>query len=56
MEPLVKQAISNIRHNHKTRYRKIPLWVLVKDIFGLGSTRAIELCYHFGFDAWEELK
>lgn len=34
----------------KARYRKQPLWVLVRDLTGNGSTTAVELCRSAGYD------
>jgi hypothetical protein len=53
---LVKTALTNLIHNHKSRYRGIVFWGLVADIFGLGSTSSIELCEMHGFDPWMKLK
>jgi len=34
----------------KARYRKQPLWVLVRDLTGNGSTTSAELCRAAGYD------
>lgn len=49
---LVKRAMMNLR-NHE--YDSRPRWALVKDVFGVGSTRAEDLCERFGLDPDEKI-
>jgi hypothetical protein len=54
----VRCIIENLRcsHNHPRSFRGSPLWYLVSQIFGLGSTSSCELCVQYGFDPCEKLK
>lgn len=45
----IKYLIANTRHTvAKDKYRRQPNWVLVKYMFGVGSTVAHEICLFSG--------
>ena len=46
----VKVVIQNARLLLKRRYGTQPLWVMVRDLCGLGSQSAVDLCRAVGFD------
>jgi ribosomal protein S13 len=48
---LVEYAVKNAKCHHRTSSR----WVAVRDLFGVGSTTATELCYHFGVNPHEQV-
>jgi len=52
-EDLVRRAMANVT-NHRRVDR--PLWAIVADMFGVGSTRASELCDQYGYDPVAEIK
>lgn len=44
------QIIANARYVAGSRYRKLPLWVLVRDLTGHGSTNSYKICRSAGLD------
>ena len=46
-EDLLRRAVTCARPH---RNLEAPRWVAVRDVFGLGSTKATELCRRFGLD------
>jgi hypothetical protein len=42
--------ISNAHRLLKGRYRQSPLWALVSDLTGNGSTTSVDICRAAGFD------
>jgi hypothetical protein len=51
MQRLVGTVLSGLtRRRAKRLYRDLPLWAVVCDEFGLGSTSAYALCREFGHD------
>jgi len=46
---MMNAAIRNLHVNHSEDYGGRELWVAVRDLFGIGSKTAQELCKHFGF-------
>jgi hypothetical protein len=55
-EILIEYAIKNLINNHARRYRGVVLWVLVRDIFPVGKTSAMNLCEQYKIDPWLILK
>jgi len=54
---LIRSAIRSLRGPSKYRSKYgIERWILVKDLFGVGSTVARGLCREFGFDPDESLR
>ena len=51
---LVWRVLRNMRPNRGER--KVPRWVLVKNLFGVGSTVANALCHEFDLDPDEVIK
>lgn len=49
---LIWGAIANAKN---PTFSPLCLWVAVMKIFGCGSTRAVNLCTHYGFDPDKEL-
>ena len=48
--PRLTCLISNAHRLLKARYRKSPLWALVADLTGNGSTTSAEICRDAGYD------
>jgi hypothetical protein len=54
---LIRSAIRSLRGPSKYRSKYgIERWVLVMDLFGVGSTVACGLCREFDFDPYESLR
>jgi len=51
LQDLVKRAATNAIWRYQSKRPKRPAWVAIKDHFGLGSTKAAELCNRLGFDS-----
>tara|TARA_R110000803_G_scaffold51177_1_gene105932 strand:+ start:1293 stop:1478 length:186 start_codon:yes stop_codon:yes gene_type:complete len=51
-ETLLRRAVENAR----PRQRRSPRWVVVMDLFGLGSTYAHQLCARFDLNPDDEVK
>ena len=57
-EELLGKSINNARRmlsRHK-EYQHTYLWVVVRDLFGVGSTTAHELCRRFGYEPNERVR
>ena len=52
LENMIRMAIKNAKPEKRSQAR----WVLVRDLFGIGSTSAIEICYRLGLDPHEEVR
>jgi hypothetical protein len=48
-EELLKRVLRNFTRRGRSR-EKLPLWSIVANNFGLGSTYAGQLCRRFGLD------
>ncbi len=55
-DELLKRAVRGARSNYYRKGVKHQRWVAVKDLFGLGSTYAHQLCIRFGLDPEEMVK
>ena len=46
---LINMICNAIRNARPHRTTEAARWVAVRDVFGVGSTTATEMCRHFGF-------
>ena len=46
----VKRMLTNAHALLRHKYRKTPLWALVVDVCGVGSTRGAQICREFGWN------
>lgn len=56
-DDLIRRAIRGLQGPSKYRSKYgTERWILVKDLFGVGSTVACGLCRKYGFDPYESLR
>lgn len=48
--PRFRSIILNCHRLLRHKYRRVPLWALVSDITGFGSTTSTQLCNDIGLD------
>lgn len=53
---ITEDTIKCIVKNAKPTRRSAPRWVVIRDLFGVGSRSAAAICRHFGLDPDEEIK
>jgi ribosomal protein S13 len=51
---LIERAVRNARPKNRNSYKT--RWIVMKDVFGVGSGVANAICREFGLDPDEELK